>query len=101
MLLPRHLVLQHGELEGDEEEDEGEGEIAKVHDARVAPARGDDARGGKHEDEEDGDRLGDRIVLDIEDTDEVVGAELILRVTAGLEDQTWSDELRVEVADEN
>lgn len=46
-------------------------------------------------------RLGDRIVLDIDDTDEVVGADLILRVTAGLEDQTWSDELRVEVADED
>jgi len=46
-------------------------------------------------------RLGDRIVLDIADIDEVVGSELILRVTASLEGQTWSDELRVEVADED
>lgn len=45
-------------------------------------------------------RFGDRIVLDIQGTDEVVGAELILRVTAALEEQAWSDELRLRIVDE-
>lgn len=45
-------------------------------------------------------RVGDRIVLDIDSTDEVVGDALILRVTAQLEGQTWSDERRVVVVDE-
>ena len=45
-------------------------------------------------------RFGDRIVLDIQGTGEVVGEELILRVTAGLEEQAWSDELRVLIVDE-
>ncbi|MCO4774278.1 MAG: DUF4876 domain-containing protein [Deltaproteobacteria bacterium] len=46
-------------------------------------------------------RVGDRIVLDIDDAQEVVGAELILRVTAALGDATWSDERRVVVVDED
>ena len=45
-------------------------------------------------------RVGDRIVLDIDGTGEVVGEELILRVTAALGEQTWSDERRVRVVDE-
>lgn len=45
-------------------------------------------------------RFGDRVVLDIKKTNEVVGEELILRLTAALGDQTWSDELRVRVVDE-
>lgn len=45
-------------------------------------------------------RFGDRIVMDIRNTDEVVGEELILRLTAALGDQTWSDELTVRVVDE-
>ncbi len=44
-------------------------------------------------------RFGDRIVLDIARTDDVVGKELILRLTAALGEQTWSDELRVQVVD--
>ena len=44
-------------------------------------------------------RFGDRIVLDIQGTDEVVEQELILRLTAVLGEQTWSDELRVQVVD--
>ena len=40
-------------------------------------------------------RVGDRIVLDIASEDEVVGSELILKVTAQLEGQTWSDKRRV------
>ena len=45
-------------------------------------------------------RVGDRIVLDIQGVDEVLGEELILRVTASLEGQTWSDEVSVLVVDE-
>ena len=44
-------------------------------------------------------RVGDRIVLDIRDPSEVVGREAILRVTAALGDQTWSDERRVQIVD--
>ena len=44
-------------------------------------------------------RVGDRIVLDIGDPSEVVGREAILRVTAALGDQTWSDERRVQIID--
>ena len=44
-------------------------------------------------------RVGDRIVLDIGDPSEVVGREAILRVTAALGDQTWSDERRVQIVD--
>lgn len=46
-------------------------------------------------------RVGDRIVLDIDDADDVVGEELILRVTAALGDGSWSDERRVLVVDED
>jgi len=45
-------------------------------------------------------RFGDRIVLDIQDTSEVVGEELILRVTAALGEQAWSDQLQLRVVDE-
>jgi hypothetical protein len=45
-------------------------------------------------------RVGDRIVMDIDRADEVVGQELILRVTAALGEQTWSDERSVYVVDE-
>ena len=44
-------------------------------------------------------RLGDRVVLDIANADEVVGLEVIVRVTAELDGQTWSDERRVTVVD--
>lgn len=44
-------------------------------------------------------RVGDRVVLDIDDASDVVGEELILRVTAALGEQTWSDERRVRVVD--
>lgn len=46
------------------------------------------------------ERVGDRIVFDISTDSEVIGAELILRVTAAQGDQTWSDERRVLVVDE-
>ena len=52
------------------------------------------------EEEEGWLRVGDRIVLDISDPSEVVGRELIVRVTAALGEQTWSDERRVLVVDE-
>ncbi len=45
-------------------------------------------------------RVGDRIVLAIDDGSEVLSQELILRVTAALDGQTWSDERRVTVIDE-
>ena len=45
-------------------------------------------------------RVGDRIVLDIASPDEVVGETLVLRVTVALGEQTWSDERRVLVTDE-
>ena len=44
-------------------------------------------------------RVGDRVVFDIQSDDEVVGDEIVLRVTAKLGDQTWSDERRVRVVD--
>ncbi len=45
-------------------------------------------------------RVGDRVVLDIDTAADVVGSELVLRVTAELAGQTWSDERRVVVVDE-
>ena len=45
-------------------------------------------------------RVGDRVVMDTFIPEELVGQELILRVTAGLDGQTWSDERRVVVVDE-
>ncbi len=45
-------------------------------------------------------RVGDRIVLDINGPEEVVGEELYLRVTAALGEHSWSDERRVQVVDE-
>ncbi len=45
-------------------------------------------------------RVGDRIVLDIEDASEVVGEDLVLRVTASVGEQTFSDERLVTVVDE-
>jgi len=51
---------------------------------------------------EDGDgwmRVGDRVVLDISDPSEVVNQEIIVRVTAELGGQTWSDERRILVVD--
>ena len=50
--------------------------------------------------EEGWHRVGDRIVLAISDPQEVVDGELILRVTAALGEQTWSDERRILVIDE-
>ncbi len=45
-------------------------------------------------------RLGDRVVLDVSGPDDVVGTELVLRVTAELGGQTWSDERLIVVADD-
>jgi len=45
-------------------------------------------------------RVGDRVVLDIGDATDVVGEDLLLRVTAALGDQTWSDERWIRVVDE-
>lgn len=45
-------------------------------------------------------RVGDRIVFEISEPEQVIDTELILRVTAALGDQTWSDERRVWVVDE-
>lgn len=45
-------------------------------------------------------RVGDRVVLDITSADEVVDRELVLRVTAELGGQTWSDERVVRVVDD-
>ena len=38
--------------------------------------------------------------MDINDPSEVVNQEIIVRVTAELEGQTWSDERRIIVVDE-
>jgi hypothetical protein len=45
-------------------------------------------------------RVGDRIVLDVAGADDVVGQEVVVRVTAELAGQTWSDERRVVILDE-
>lgn len=45
-------------------------------------------------------RLGDRVVMDVEAPSEVVGQELILRVSASLDGQSWTDTRRVLVVDE-
>lgn len=50
--------------------------------------------------EEGWHRLGDRVVLDIQDPDQIVGAEIILRVSASLDGQSWSDTRQVVVVDE-
>lgn len=50
--------------------------------------------------EEGWHRLGDRVVLDIQDPSEVVGSELVLRVTASIEGQSWSDTRQILVVDE-
>ena len=44
-------------------------------------------------------RVGDRVVLDITGPDQVLGASLVLRVTAELDGQTWSDERTVVVTE--
>ncbi len=50
---------------------------------------------------EDGwDRVGDRVVLDIGSADEVVGAEVVVSVTAELGGETWSDTATVMVVDQ-
>ena len=52
---------------------------------------------------DDGDgwvRLGDRVVLDISSPTDVVGRVLVVRVTAELANQTWSDERRIVVVDD-
>ena len=51
---------------------------------------------------EDGEgwvRVGDRIVLDIAEPADVVGTSAILRATAQLGDQTWSDQRTVSIVD--
>jgi hypothetical protein len=51
----------------------------------------------------DGDgwvRLGDRIVLDVIDPAPVVGKTAVVRVTAALDGQTWSDERSVVIVDD-
>ena len=51
----------------------------------------------------DGDgwlRPGDRIVLDIADPTQVVGTTAVMRVTAALDGQTWSDERSVVIVDQ-
>jgi hypothetical protein len=45
-------------------------------------------------------RVGDRIVLDIDAPEDVVGRTLIVRATATLDGLSWSDERRVVVVDE-
>lgn len=45
-------------------------------------------------------RVGDRVVMDISDPSEVVGQTVILRATAELDGQTWSDERTVTVVDD-
>lgn len=45
-------------------------------------------------------RVGDRVVLDVASAEDVVDQELILRVTAELDGQSWSDERRARVVDE-
>lgn len=46
-------------------------------------------------------RVGDRVVLDIADPTEVVGKTAILRATAALGDQTWSDERTITIVDDD
>ncbi len=52
------------------------------------------------EDDEGWIRVGDRVVLDIDDAAEVVGASVVLRVTMEVDGQTWSDERTITVVDE-
>ena len=67
--------------------------VSFVTQARLLDANVLDANEGWH-------RVGDRIVFDIADASEVVGETMILRVTAALENQTWSDERRVQLIGE-
>jgi len=46
------------------------------------------------------ERLGDRVVFDVRSPDEVVGRELVLRVTASLGGFAVSDERAVVIVDE-
>lgn len=46
------------------------------------------------------ERVGDRVVLDLIDATSLVGSTVVLRVTAELGGQTWSDERRVTVVDD-
>jgi len=52
------------------------------------------------EDDDGWARVGDRVVLDIASAGDVVGETLIVRVTAELDGQTWSDERSWVVVDE-
>jgi hypothetical protein len=45
------------------------------------------------------ERVGDRVVLDIATVDEVVGRDIVVRVTAEVGEGTWSDERPVTVVD--
>ncbi|MCA9563575.1 MAG: DUF4876 domain-containing protein, partial [Myxococcales bacterium] len=45
-------------------------------------------------------RLGDRVVFDIDDAAAAIGTTIVLRVTAQLDGQTWSDERSVIVVDD-
>ena len=67
--------------------------ISFVTQARLLDASVLDVNEGWH-------RVGDRIVFDIADASEVIGETVILRVTAALENQTWSDERRVQLVGE-
>ena len=66
--------------------------VSFVTRAELTPASVLEADAGWH-------RFGDRVVLDIPDPDAVVGQDVVLRVTAALDGQTWSDERTVRVVD--
>ena len=66
--------------------------VSFVTEAKLFPSNVLEASEGWH-------RVGDRVVLDILNPQEVADQELIIRVTAALGDQTWSDERRVRVVD--
>ena len=51
-------------------------------------------------DEHNHAKVGDRVVMEISDPAQVVGSELVVRVTASLAGQTFVDERRVVVVDE-
>ena len=69
------------------------GQVSFVTQAKLLDANVIDADEGWY-------RVGDRIVFDINDADEVRGKTLILRVTAAMQEQSWSDEHRVVLVDE-
>jgi len=47
------------------------------------------------------ERLGDRVVFDIDAADEVVGTAVLIEVTASWDGESWTDSVEARVADED